>query len=106
MKGWIVGVGLLVGATASGAEPEKSPVERGREALFTRHFAPANVSRKGYDNLWKQWGLKEKPAEYKKQVSDRYGLHEAPYDNEDLPMGLRSAPFLLAKGVGTDCMLC
>ena len=33
-------------------------------------------------------------------------MHEAPYANNGLPMGLHVAPGLLGKGIGTDCLLC
>jgi mono/diheme cytochrome c family protein len=77
--------------------------DRGREALLTRCYSAPFVSRSGYENLWKQWGLKERPADFDAQVRTRYGLHEAPYPNEGLPMGLRMRP---DNRVGIDCMLC
>jgi cytochrome c5 len=59
-----------------------------------------------YDNLWRVWGLKEKPADFDRRVRERYGLFEPDYPNAGLPMGLRPAPGLFGKGVGNDCMLC
>jgi hypothetical protein len=60
----------------------------------------------GYDNAWKQWGLKEKPADYAAAMMERYGLHPAPYPNNGLPMGMRESKGLLGKGITNDCMVC
>jgi hypothetical protein len=100
-------VGGLGMSSAEGEKPEpKTPAERGREALFTRSFSPAFVSLKAYDNAWKNWGLKEKPADYAEAFRNRYGLAEPPYPNDGLPMGLRKGPGLFTKGITGDCMLC
>src|SRR5438270_13041569 len=88
------------------AEPN---AERGRIALTTRTFTPAVWSLKGYENTWKQWkpAPKEAPRDYQQAVADRYGLHPAPFENNGLPMGLRSTDsLLLGKAVAYDCMLC
>jgi mono/diheme cytochrome c family protein len=100
---------LAVWTVSPGAEPQraKTAAERGREALLGQSFSPAILSWKAYEKLWKVWGLKEKPADFERLVRERYGLHEAPYPNKGLPMGLREASGLLVgKGVGADCMLC
>src|SRR5262245_53000678 len=97
------GVGLVL---AGPAAPEKTAVERGREALLGRSFSPPLVSVNGYETAWKQWGLSEKPADYGGAFRERYGLHATPYENHGLPMGLRETRSLLGKGIGTDCMLC
>src|SRR5262249_49243255 len=110
MQRLVLGVGFLVlAATVMRAEPARTapPVERGKEALLGRSYAPAVVPQRSYDALWRTWGLKEKPADFDRAVLERYGLHPAPYPNAELPMGLRPATHLLfGKGVGTDCMLC
>jgi mono/diheme cytochrome c family protein len=97
---------LVVGAAVcAAAEPS---AQRGREALLGRCYIPASFSQTVYDEAWKQWGLKEKPADYDRLFRERYGLHPAPYANGNLPMGLRTAslPFGLGKGIGQDCMVC
>jgi len=101
-------LGVVVGMMGSGLAAEKvpTPAERGRKALTGRAFVPASVSFAGYENLWKVWGLKEKPADFAKQLQKRYGLHPAEYPNNNLPMGLREAAGPLGKGIGFDCMLC
>jgi hypothetical protein len=85
---------------------EKTPAERGRDALLTRSYLPPAWSRQTYDNVWKLWGVKERPAEYDKAFAERYGLHAAPYPNSGLPMGLREASGLLGKGIVNDCLNC
>ncbi len=111
MRAW--GASLVVvlaaGAASSGAEPQRArtAAERGREALLGQSFSPPMITHKAYANLWKVWELKEKPADFDRLVRERYGLHEAPYPNKGLPMGLREASaLLLGKGIGVDCMLC
>jgi hypothetical protein len=86
--------------------------ERGKKALLTKCYAPPTMTRHAYDEIWKQWGRKEKPAaaDYDRLFRERYGLHEAPYPNDGLPMGLRSATLSLllghGKGISMDCMVC
>ncbi|MBI1913375.1 MAG: c-type cytochrome [Planctomycetes bacterium] len=112
MRTWGASVAVVLAAwTASlGAEPResrtKTTAERGRDALLGQAFAPPIVTWKAYENLWKVWGLKEKPADFDRRVRERYSLSEPPYPNKGLPMGLREASGLLGKGVGVDCMLC
>lgn len=106
----LVGAMLLFVAGVRGGEPAAEPVpdaERGRKALLGRSFTAPMFSLKAYENAWKQWGLKEKPADYERLSRERYGLHEAPYPNGGYPMGLResTAP-LIGKGVASDCLLC
>ena len=102
---------------AGGAEPapgttqptrpsEPTPADRGRDALLGRCFSAPFVPRSAYENLWKEWGLKDRPADFAAQVRDRYGLHDAPYPNDGLPMGLRTAQGRRGPAVGVDCMLC
>ena len=102
--------GVLVASFAifavESAESRKPFAERGKEALLGKSFGPAFVSMRGYENLWRQWGVAERPADYAQAVSRRYGLSPAPYPNSGLPMGLRQSWHLTGKGVGFDCMLC
>jgi mono/diheme cytochrome c family protein len=90
-------------AAPAGAEPA---AERGRTALLTRCFSAPFVSRARYETLWKQWGLSARPEDFDAQVRNRYGLHEAPYPNDGLPMGLRPTVSRRGAAVGIDCMLC
>src|SRR4051794_35698039 len=79
------------------AAPPADAVERGKKALLGQAFNPPVFSFKAYDNVWKIWGLKEKPADYERLFRERYGLHEAPYANGRFPMGLREAAGLFGN---------
>ncbi len=85
---------------------DSTPAERGKKALESTAFIKAFWPKAAYDNAWKVWGLKEKPKDYAVAVGERYGLHSAPYQNGDYPMGLRKADLLFGTGVGIDCMTC
>jgi hypothetical protein len=93
-------------APALAVEKELKPAEKGYKALTETAFIQGFWSPNALPNAWKQWGVKEKPANYDAAVRERYGLHEAPYPNDGLPMGLRKAPLIFKTGVGIDCMLC
>nr|BAL53954.1 hypothetical conserved protein [uncultured Planctomycetota bacterium] len=86
--------------------PHPPDPQRGREALLSRAYLPVAWSPQAYDNVWKVWGLKEKPADFEARFRERYGLHPAPYPNDGLPMGLRYTRGLLGRGITTDCLLC
>src|SRR5262245_45663759 len=91
----------------SGSGKGKTAVDRGREAVHGRPALNSPLwSLDVFDNAWKQWGLKEKPADYARAFRDRYGLHEAPYENDGLPMGLHVTRGLFGKGIINDCLLC
>jgi len=98
------GIGLLSAQAAETAE--KSAAERGREIILRRPLNPGVWSHQAYENVWKQWGLKEKPADYGRAFRERYGLHAAPYDNHGLPMGLMQSNRWLRKGIVNNCLLC
>jgi len=113
MNRWIVCLGAALAAfTAAQAADPTAPAgpaaERGRDAVRGRPaLNPPVCSVDGYENLWKRWGLAEKPADHARAVRERYGLHEAPYANGGLPMGMHEARGLFGqRGVGTDCLLC
>ena len=85
---------------------EKTAAERGREIMFQRSLNPPIWLLKAYDNVWKQWGVPAKPANYAEAFRDRYGLHPAPFENKGLPMGLVEAQSFLGKGIVNNCLLC
>ena len=91
---------------AFAAEKELTPAERGRRTLEATATIKGFWPKASYENAWKVWGLKEKPADYAAKFRERYGLHEAPYPNGGYPMGLRKADLLLGQGIGIDCMTC
>jgi len=105
MRSFCIVVVTFIGINISNAA-EPTAAERGKKALETTAFIKAFWPIPAYNAAWKSWGVKEKPAEYAKAFRERYGLHEAPYENGELPMGLRKADYLLGKGIGIDCMTC
>ena len=96
---------MLLGVGFLQAEPNEA-AERGKKALESHSFNPAVWSQRAYDEVWKQWGLTSKPADFDKRLRDRFGLHPAPFPNDGLPMGLRKGPTLLGTGVSVDCLVC
>ena len=52
---------LLLAAPAGAADPA---AERGKQALTGTAFIKAFWPRHGYENAWRVWGLKQKPADY------------------------------------------
>jgi mono/diheme cytochrome c family protein len=102
----ILSANMMAHDTAKISDGQR-PAQRG--ALAVRGHPAMNPplwSTRAYDNLWKVWGLAEKPADFAKQVQDRYGLHAAPYENGELPMGLHSVQGVLGKGMVNDCLMC
>jgi mono/diheme cytochrome c family protein len=106
MRSLAVAVALTVlMADLRAAEP--TPAERGYKALTQTAFIPASWRPPAYQNAWKRWAnTTEKPNDYDAAFRDYYGLHPAPYPNQDLPMGLRPGSILFVKGIAMDCMLC
>lgn len=103
----VVLLAALLAAQVPAAGPVPTPAERGKKALTETAFIPAFWRAGAVDNLWRHWeGTTAKPADYAAAVRERYGLHEAPYPNGGLPMGLRKAKRLFDTGIGADCMLC
>jgi hypothetical protein len=103
---WLV---MLICGSWATVRAEEGDAARGEKALLTKCYAPPTMTRRAYDDVWKQWGLKQKPAaDYDRLFRQRYGLHPAPYSNGGLPMGLRPAPMPLGlgKGISMDCMVC
>jgi mono/diheme cytochrome c family protein len=106
-------LGIVVGALTvapAAVAADAGAVERGKQALLGKCYAPPTITRRAYEEVWRQWGLKEQPApaDYDRLYRERYGLHEAPYPNGGLPMGVRPAPLMLGfgKGIAMDCMVC
>lgn len=106
----LIGVVSVILATISLQAAEPTAVERGQKALLEHNYNQATITKKGFEQLWKQWGLETPPAQadFDRMLRERYGLHDAPFENHGLPMGLREAPLPLGigKGIALDCMLC
>ena len=88
------------------AEPNAS--ERGYKALTGTAFSPGFWKTTSVENAWKQWDIKEKPADYDAAFRDRYGLHPAPYlHNGSVPtlhhvLNSTSRPRLYTRSFKTD----
>ncbi len=103
----VVLASVLSWLAAPAAEKQGKPsAARGREALFHRSLNPPLWPRRAYDNVWKQWGLKAKPADYHRAVVERYGLAAAPAEKTGLPLGLNEADGLFGKGIVNNCLMC
>jgi mono/diheme cytochrome c family protein len=102
----IVAVAALGLALSPCWADELPTAERGREIMLHKALNPGIWSRKAYDNLWKVWGLRSKPANYDEAVRERYGLHAAPFDNHGLPLGLMESRGFLSTGIVNTCLLC
>lgn len=87
--------------------PREPSAERGRESVH-RPLNPPFWSPRAYEDAWKFWGVARKPGDYARSFRDRYGLHEAPYENGGLPLGFTRPKGLLGlgRGLGNDCLLC
>lgn len=100
---------VLLSVALPAAEPTspRTPAERGYAALTTQALNNAIWNWGDYEQVWRRWGLKEKPSDYPRAFAERYGLHAAPYPNGELPMGLRETKGLIGgRGVTNDCMIC
>jgi hypothetical protein len=106
MPRWLLSLSVLILTGIAAAGPSDEAALRGRKALEGQSFIPPIWSVSGYESLWRQWGLSEKPADFDRLVRERYGLHPAPYPNDGLPMGLRKSRGLLGSGISLDCMVC
>jgi hypothetical protein len=111
MYRWATLLTALTALAASAAAPAvETPAQRGKRNLLSRSYNPPTMAATAVENAWKMWGRKEKPADYPEQFRRRYGLHPAPYPNDDLPMGLRFDRRVIglinSKGLTTDCLLC
>ncbi len=104
------GLALLFAWTAVSPAPgAESVAERGKKALLGKIFSPPTMTMSAYENAWRHWGLERKPAaaDYDRFFRERYGLHPAPYANDNLPMGVRQGSLLLGgKGLTNDCLIC
>jgi mono/diheme cytochrome c family protein len=110
VRGWLLHLSLaaVVGASPARAAEPKAPTatERGRDAVFHHAMGPPAWSADAYENAWKAWGVKEKPADYARAFRQRYGLHVAPDENHGLPLGLMQSRSLLGAGITNNCLLC
>jgi mono/diheme cytochrome c family protein len=98
---------VLVALATPLAAAEPTAAERGYEALTETAFIPAFWTNRVVADAWKTWpGVSERPANYSEAFREHYGLHQAPYHDGPMPMGLRKAKRVFDHGIGADCMLC
>jgi mono/diheme cytochrome c family protein len=98
--------GICLGLGQAIRAGERISAERGAEAVHRVSSSPPVLGLDAYKNVWKQWGVAEKPADYGRAFRERYGLHPAPYENQGLPMGLHEATGVLGRGLTSDCLMC
>lgn len=110
---------LMVSSIAGGrpssavAEDDATPAERGRKLLTGRSFIGPAWTSEAYANASRAWETphpdpSQDPAGYAAAFASRYGLHAAPYPNDGMPMGLRTATSKdgAKTGLQIDCMAC
>ncbi len=107
----VFAIAVIVTFVTNGLAQEEghadAPAQRGALAVRGQPaMNPPLCSAGAFDDLWKRWGLTAKPADFAKQIEDRYGLYPAPYANDGLPMGLHRSQGLFGKGIVNDCLLC
>ena len=105
----LAGCGLVPTVEAA----DISAADRGREALTGHGYLKKAWSDDAYRKVGRFWGPDapdpdKDPAAYAAAFRARYGLHEAPYPNDGLPMGLRRGvnPDGTKLGVQVDCLVC
>jgi hypothetical protein len=76
--------------------------ERGYQLLTETTVSLPAVPRVGIDNLWVVWPEATPGPDYWGTFRKRYGMHEAPFDNDGLPLGIRP----VGQYVTFDCLLC
>jgi hypothetical protein len=104
-----VGIGLLAALACPATRAAAPDARRGKQALLGKSYSPPTMTLRAYEEVWRQWGLAQKPApaDYARLFRERYGLHDAPYPNGGYPMGLRTADALLGgKALTMDCLVC
>jgi hypothetical protein len=105
---------LVIAATSAAGEPARTPADRGRDELLGRSHLPPAWTATAYFKARSLWNSSEAPDPvqdpdgYARAFQSRYGLHPAPYPNDDLPMGLRRAKSSKTGRIGLqiDCLVC
>lgn len=97
---------VVLFSSAPARTGERTAAERGLDAIAKNSMNPPVWFMKAYEDVWKQWGVASKPANYEQAFNERYGLLKAPFENNGLPMGLMQSRGLLGKGIVNNCLLC
>ncbi len=80
---------------------DRAAADRGYDLLTVHTVAEPAIPRAGIENLWIVWDGGY-DGDYWAAFRKRYGMHEAPFDNGGLPMGMRA----IGQSVTFDCLLC
>lgn len=100
----VILVSLWAAATALATEElDVAKAERGRTGVREIHTALARTAAH-YENLWQQWGLTERPANFAATVRERYGLHFEP--SAQYPLGVIEVPGIFGKSLSQNCLIC
>lgn len=109
----IAAAAVAVSGLAARGGPPDAAVERGRKALTETCYLSPAWSADAYKKARRFWGSEapdpdRDPAAYAAAFNRRYGLNQAPYPNDGLPMGLRRArsPDGSKTGIQLDCLVC
>lgn len=103
----VTSAGLALALVVAVHGADENAADRGRKAILEKNYNPAVWTRDAYEKAWTRWdNTTAKPDEYDRAFREQYGLHEAPYPNRGLPMGLREGWKLLKRGISVDCLVC
>ena len=107
---------VIMAATSTEAwgEPDREDAaKRGQAALTGRSFLAPAWGLEAYARAGELWEDErapdpdKEPTAYAEAFNRRYGLHQAPYPNDGLPMGLRRSNWPDGRpGIALDCMVC
>src|SRR5262245_61703663 len=112
MRYWIVtsifALVVSLGYCAPAPENEISESEiRGRRNMTEKAYIPGTWTRSAFEKAWQRWPNQTvKPDNYDLAFREHYGLHEAPFDNNGLPMGLKQTKSFLGRTIAIDCLVC
>ena len=104
---WHVGLWLAAFAAfflrPSAVYASDDPVKAGGRAVRTVS-SPLSMTWTSWENIWKQWGLDQRPENLSEALAERYGL--IPDPGSDLPLGLTETKHLFGRYLSHNCLLC
>lgn len=108
---WAFGLVLAAGCESTSVAPagslpmihtfDQASADRGHDLLSLSTVSEGYIPRAGIENLWVVWPGGT-PDDYWPKFRERYGVFEAPFPNDGLPMGIRA----VGDKVTFDCLLC
>lgn len=82
---------------------DEARAKKGESYLTETAITPPSLPVLGFRSLWTVWGESGGDDEtYWRKFRERYGMHEAPFDNGPYPLGLRVSD----GNAALDCMTC